>query len=147
MVLVVHPVEVSTSGERPALVFIAHFQVVQSLGLRHLQSGIQAVLEVVARRLLVGNGIRHENLVVGGDVVVQANFRIEEVERLFHVIDDALVDIPVDFIGRTIHLETYMAILQIDVGIQSAQDFVGHLSIDVEIGLLRLVVVVFVVRH
>ena len=40
-----------------------------------------------------------------------------------------------------------MAILQVNVGIQSAQELVGHLSIDVEVGLLRLVVVVFVVRH
>ena len=95
----------------------------------------------------MGNGVRSIHLVVGGDVVVQSELRIEEVERLVHVVDDALVVVPIDFVRRTFHLDTYMTILQVDECIQSAQEFIGYLAIDVEVGLLGVVVIVFVVRQ
>ena len=84
---------------------------------------------------------------VGVDVVVDAEFGIEEVERLVHVVDDALVGVPVDFVRRTVHLDAYMPVLQVHVGAEPRQQVVSYLAIDVEVRLFRLVIIVFVVRH
>ena len=145
LVFIVHPVEVSTSSEHLALVLVSKLQVVQTLSLGHLQFGIDVVLEVVAGRLLVSDGVRDIHLVVGCDVVVDSELGVEEVERLVHVVDDALVVVPVDFVRGSFHLDAHMTVLQVDIGIQSTQEFVGHLTIHVEVCLLGIVVIVFVV--
>ena len=145
LVLVVHPVEVGAGREHRALVLIAGLQVVQPLGLGHLQLGVDVVLEVVARRLLVGDGVGGVHLVVGRQVVVDAELGVEEVVRLLHLVDDALIDVPVDVVGGPVHLDADVAVLQVDEGVQARQQVVGQLAVDVEVGLPRVVVVVLVV--
>ena len=82
---------------------------------------------------------------VRGDVVSQTELGIERLKALVHVIDNTLVGVPVDFVCRTIHLDIHIAILQVNIGIQSLQEFVVHLAINVPVGLLRIVVIILVV--
>ena len=145
LILIFHPVEISTSCKSLALILIAHLQVVQTLGLRHLQIGIDVILEVVSCGFFVSNGIRHVGSVVRGDVVSQTELGIERLKALVHVIDNTLVGVPVDFVCRTIHLDIHIAILQVNIGIQSLQEFVVHLAINVPVGLLCIVVIILVV--
>ena len=138
LVLIRHPVDVGTSRELLTLELIADLQVVQALC---LQFGAEIVLIVVTCRLLMGDGIRGIHLMVRRDVVVQSELRVEEVEL---VVDDGLtVGISPIPVARMLHLIADMTVLQVDESVQARHEVVVHLAIDVPVGLLRVVTVVF----
>ena len=109
LIPVTHPVDVDSSREVLALELIASLEVVQALG---LQLRVEIVLIVVARRLFVGDGIRGIDLVVGRDVVVQAELGVEEVERIVdHVSAIGIGAVPV---ARILHLNADMPVLKVE---------------------------------
>ena len=95
----------------------------------------------------MGYGIRDIDLVVGRNIVVQSGLGVEEVERFLHVVDNALVGVPVDFIGGADHLYAEVTILHIDIRIQSGQEVVRQFAVDVEVSLLGILVVIGAVGH
>ena len=95
----------------------------------------------------MGDGIGRVDLMVGRDIIVQSELRIEEIIRLFHIVDNTLIGVPVDFVRGTSHLDAHVTVLQVDKGIHTRQKVVGHLAIHVEVGFLGVVVIVFMVRQ
>ena len=93
------------------------------------------------------DGIRRIHLVVRVDVVVESELGVEEVVPVADVIDDAQLGIPVDVVRRSVHLDADVAILQVDEAVQTRQQVVRHLAVQVEVHLARLVVIVLVVRY
>ena len=94
----------------------------------------------------MGYGVGGIDLMVGRDIIVQSELRIEEIIRLLHIVDNTLIGIPVDLVRGTNHLDTHMTILQVNISIQTRHEVIGYLAIDVEVGFLGIVVIVFMVR-
>ena len=84
---------------------------------------------------------------VGRDIVIQSGLGVKEIERFFHIVNDALVGVPVNFVGGANHLYANVAVLHIDIRIQPRQEVVHQFAVDVEIGLLGILIVIGVVRH
>ena len=121
-----------------ALELIASLEVVQALG---LQLRVEIVLIVVARRLFVGDGIRGIDLVVGRDVVVQAELGVEEVERIVnHVSAIGIGAVPVT---RILHLNADMPVLKVEEAVQAVGEVVVHFAIEVPVSLLSIAAIVF----
>ena len=67
----------------------------------------------------MGDGVRGVHLVVGREVVVKAKLGVEEVVRLLHLVDNTLIDVPVDVVGGTVHLDAYVAVLQVGESVET----------------------------
>ena len=88
------------------------------------------------------DGVRDVHLVVGVDIVVESKLRIEEIVLLVDdiVASEAVANEPVAWV---LHLYIYMAILQVEEGAETLDKLIARLAIDVEVGLLGIVAIVF----
>ena len=88
------------------------------------------------------DGIRDVHLVIGIDLVVETEFRIEEIIFLVNdiVASEAVANEPVAWV---LHLHINVAILQVEEGTDTLDKLVACLAIDVEVGLLGIVAIVF----
>ena len=92
----------------------------------------------------MGDGIRGIDFMMRRDVVVQTKLRIEEVEGVVdNIFAVRISPLPVAWI---LHLIANMAILQVEVAVESWQEIVVHLTIDVPVSLLGIGTIILVVR-
>ena len=87
------------------------------------------------------NAIGNKDLVLRGDVVVQSKLWVEEVVAV--VYDVAPVQIVAKAYSRVLQLVAHMTILQINEACQSVDEVIRHLAVNVEVGLARVVAIVF----
>ena len=141
LILITHPIEISTSRECRTQELITDLQIVQPLS---LQFCTNIILIVITSRLLMGDGIRSIYFMMRRNVVIQTKLRIEEVKVVVdHIFAVRISPLPSAWI---LHLIADMTILQVEEAIQSLHEFIVHLAIDVPISLLGIVTIILVVR-
>ena len=142
LVVVVHVIEIGACCELRALIAIAKLHVLQLLGLQVLHL---VVLVVVARGLLVAQGVTGIHAVVLVYLVVETELRVEEVEVVVCPVSLRAVHVDI-IVARILHAVSHMAILQVEVGVETGEEGPRLLGIDVEVGLPRAVPVILVAR-
>ena len=79
------------------------------------------------------DAIRCVHFVLVIDVVIDAEFRIEEIIVVIYNV--TLISVDTVCNGRILQLVAYMTVLQVDEGIQTFDEFIADLTIDVEVCL------------
>ncbi len=140
--VVVHVVEVGSSREFRALVAVAELHVLQFLGFQVLHL---VVLVIVARGLLVAYGVAGVYTVMPVYLIVDSKLRVEEVEVVVCPISfrAVLVDVIVAWI---LHAVSHVAVLQVNVSVESFKESPRFLGVYVEVCLPCPVAVILIAR-
>ena len=138
--VVIHIIEVGTGGELLTLITVAELNVLQFLSFQMLHF---IVLVVVARGLLMADGVAGIEAVVAVELIVDTKLRVEEVEVVVCPVAFRAVLVDV-IVAGILHAVAHVTILQVYVSVETGEEGPRLFRIDVEVGLPCAVAVIFV---